>query len=102
MGSSSAIRFGPNVELLAAKNQVIGVDLQSHGRSPAADRPIRFEATDDIGALIRSLDLEQRRSHGLLPRWRRRFGSRTGCRHHYDINVAPLLSAVANPFLEGT
>src|SRR5256885_10064638 len=52
--------FGPNVDLLAKKNQVIGVDLQSHGRSPAADRPMRFETmADDIAALIRSLGLER-------------------------------------------
>src|SRR5256886_10818513 len=51
--------FGPNVELLAAGRRVIGVDLQSHGRSPAADRPMRFETmADDIAALIRSLGLE--------------------------------------------
>src|SRR3989441_10821439 len=51
---------GPNVALLAEKNQVIGVDLQSHGRSPAADRPMRFETmADDIAALIRSLGLER-------------------------------------------
>ena len=52
--------FGPNVELLAAGRQVIGVDLQSHGRSPAADRPMRFETmADDIAALIRTLGLER-------------------------------------------
>jgi len=49
---------GPNVELLAAGRQVIGVDLQSHGRSPAIDRPMRFETmADDIAALIHSLGL---------------------------------------------
>lgn len=59
-GFGSVEMFGPNVDLLAAKNQVIGVDLQSHGRSPAADRPMRFEDMgDDIAALIRSLDLER-------------------------------------------
>ena len=52
--------FGPNVELLAARRRVIGVDLQSHGRSPAADRPMRFEAMgDDLAALIRQLGLER-------------------------------------------
>ena len=59
-GFGSVEMFGPNIELLAANNQVIGVDLQSHGRSPAADRPMRFETmADDIAALIRSLDLER-------------------------------------------
>jgi pimeloyl-ACP methyl ester carboxylesterase len=52
--------FGPNLELLAAGRRVIGVDLQSHGRSPAADRPMRFETmADDIAALIRALGLDR-------------------------------------------
>ena len=39
---------------------MIGVDLQSHGRSPAADRPLRFETmADDIAALIRHLGFER-------------------------------------------
>lgn len=59
-GFGSVDMFGPNVELLAAGRRVIGVDLQSHGRSPAADRPMRFETmADDIAALIRSLGLER-------------------------------------------
>src|SRR6266571_4464912 len=59
-GFGSVEMFGPNVELLAAGRQVIGVDLQSHGRSPAADRPMRFETmADDIDALIRSLGFER-------------------------------------------
>jgi hypothetical protein len=59
-GFGSVEMFGPNVELLAAGRQVIGVDLQSHGRSPAADRPMRFETmADDIAALIRTLGLER-------------------------------------------
>src|SRR2546428_8416999 len=59
-GFGSVEMCGPNVELLAARRQVIGVDLQSHGRSPAVDRPMRFETmADDIAALIRSLGLER-------------------------------------------
>jgi pimeloyl-ACP methyl ester carboxylesterase len=55
-GFGSVEMFGPNVELLATGRQVIGVDLQSHGRSPAADRPMRFETmADDIAALIHAL-----------------------------------------------
>jgi pimeloyl-ACP methyl ester carboxylesterase len=50
--------FGPNVDALAKHRRVIGVDLQSHGRSPAVDRPMRFETmADDIAELIASLDL---------------------------------------------
>src|SRR6266571_8875723 len=59
-GFGTVEMFGPNVELLAAGRQVIGVDLQSHGRSPATDRPMRFETmADDIAALIRSLGFER-------------------------------------------
>src|SRR5438270_9866104 len=59
-GFGSVEMFGPNVELLAAGRRVIGVDLQSHGRSPAADRPMRFETmADDIAALIKELELER-------------------------------------------
>jgi pimeloyl-ACP methyl ester carboxylesterase len=59
-GFGTVEMFGPNVELLAAGRRVIGVDLQSHGRSPAADRPMRFETmADDIAALIRGLGLER-------------------------------------------
>jgi len=58
-GFGSVEMFGPNIQPLAAGNRVIGVDLQSHGRSPAADRPMKFEAmADDIAALIKSLGLE--------------------------------------------
>src|SRR5207247_2161908 len=59
-GFGTVEMFGPNVELLAAGRQVIGVDLQSHGRSPAADRPMRFETmADDIAALIQNLGFER-------------------------------------------
>jgi pimeloyl-ACP methyl ester carboxylesterase len=59
-GFGSVEMFGPNVDLLAAGRHVIGVDLQSHGRSPAADRPMRFETmADDIAALIRSLGFDR-------------------------------------------
>lgn len=58
-GFGSVEMFGPNVELLAAGRRVIGVDLQSHGRSPAVDRPMRFETmADDIAALITALKLQ--------------------------------------------
>ena len=52
--------FGPNVEALAAHRRVIGVDLQSHGRSPAAHRPMRFQTiADDIAELITTLGVER-------------------------------------------
>jgi pimeloyl-ACP methyl ester carboxylesterase len=59
-GFGSVEMFGPNVEILAAGRQVVGVDLQSHGRSPAADRQMRFETmADDVAALIQSLGLQR-------------------------------------------
>jgi pimeloyl-ACP methyl ester carboxylesterase len=52
--------FGPNLGLLGAGRRLIGVDLQSHGRSPASDRPLRVETlADDVAALIEHLELGQ-------------------------------------------
>ncbi len=59
-GFGSVEMFGPNVAALAAGRQVTGVDLQSHGRTPAVERPMRFETmADDIAALIAHLGLER-------------------------------------------
>jgi len=59
-GFGSVEMFGPNVAALAKTRRVIGVDLPSHGRSPAADRPMRFETmADDIAAVIELLGLGQ-------------------------------------------
>src|SRR5207302_3419046 len=59
-GCGSVDMFGPNIDFLAARHRVIGADLQSHGRSPVADRPMRFETmADDIAALIKELQLER-------------------------------------------
>ena len=52
--------FGPNLAALAKGRQVIGVDLQGHGRTADIDRPIRTELmADDIAALIKHLKLER-------------------------------------------
>lgn len=57
-GFGSVEMFGPVVDLLAAGRRVIGVDLQSHGRTPTPDRPMRFETmADDIAALVDHLGL---------------------------------------------
>jgi pimeloyl-ACP methyl ester carboxylesterase len=59
-GFGSLEMFGPNIDLLAKGHHVIGVDLQSHGRSPAADRPMRFESmADDIAAFIKERGLQK-------------------------------------------
>ncbi len=59
-GFGSAEMFGPTLEALAAGRSVIGVDLQSHGRTPAVNRPMRFETmADDVAALIGHLGHER-------------------------------------------
>jgi pimeloyl-ACP methyl ester carboxylesterase len=59
-GFGSVEMFGPNIAALAAGRQVIGVDLQSHGRTPAVDRPMLFETmADDVAALIGHLGHER-------------------------------------------
>lgn len=59
-GMGSVEMFGANVAKLAEGRRVVGVDLQSHGRSPAADRPMRFQTmADDISGLIDALGLDR-------------------------------------------
>jgi pimeloyl-ACP methyl ester carboxylesterase len=48
--------FGPVLPALAKSRQVIGVDLQGHGRTPLGDRPLSMEALgDDMAALVKAL-----------------------------------------------
>lgn len=50
--------FGPNLPALASRHQIIGVELQGHGRTTDTDRPLSFEAmADDIAALLRYLGM---------------------------------------------
>ena len=59
-GLGATEMFGPNLPALAAGRQVIGVDLQGHGRTADIDRPISVQAmADDVAALIRHLGLER-------------------------------------------
>ncbi|MGI5239225.1 alpha/beta fold hydrolase [Dactylosporangium sp. CA-139066] len=52
--------FGPLLETLARRRRVIAVELQGHGHTPDADRPLRYETLgDDVAALIRHLGLER-------------------------------------------
>ncbi len=52
--------FGEVLPLLAAGRQVIGVDLQAHGRTADIERAMTFEAmADDIAALIKHLGFEK-------------------------------------------
>ena len=58
-GFGSVEMFGANAAALAGGRRVLGIDLQSHGRSPAAaGRPMRFQdMADDVAALIAHPDL---------------------------------------------
>jgi pimeloyl-ACP methyl ester carboxylesterase len=52
--------FGPNLPALATGRQVIGVDLQGHGRTLPFDRPMSFEAmATDVAELIKYLGFEK-------------------------------------------
>lgn len=52
--------FGPNLAALAEGRQVIGVDLQGHGRTLPADRPMTFEnLATDIAELIKWLGYDK-------------------------------------------
>src|SRR5829696_1281083 len=52
--------FGEVLPLLAEGRQVIGVDLQAHGRTADIDRPMTYEAmADDVAALIGHLGLQK-------------------------------------------
>ncbi len=52
--------FGPNIAALAEGRQVIGVDLQGHGRTLPFDRPMTFEnMATDVAELIKWLGFEK-------------------------------------------
>src|SRR3982075_1144503 len=57
-GLGSGEMFGPVLPLLAARHQVVTVDLQGHGRAADIDRPIDVRLmAGDIAALIDHLAL---------------------------------------------
>ena len=59
-GLGSTDMFQPLLPALAAHRQVIGVDLQGHGRTPLGQRPISLEAMGrDMGEVLRQLDQPQ-------------------------------------------
>jgi pimeloyl-ACP methyl ester carboxylesterase len=92
-GFGSVEMFGPNVDLLAAGRQVIGVDLQSHGRTPASIRAMRFETMgDDIAALIKSLGLTDAAIMGFSLGGA--VGLRTAIQHPDAVNRLVLVSTV--------
>jgi pimeloyl-ACP methyl ester carboxylesterase len=57
-GFGTGEMFGPVLPALASQRRVIAVDLQAHGRTADAGRPLRFETmADDVAALIGHLGL---------------------------------------------
>ena len=59
-GLGATEMFGPNLPALAKGRQVIGVDLQGHGRTADIDRPLSTELmAGDIAGLITHLKLER-------------------------------------------
>jgi pimeloyl-ACP methyl ester carboxylesterase len=59
-GAFSAIpsSFGKLLPLLSLSRQVVGVELQGHGRTADVDRPLRIEfLADDVAALLRHLGI---------------------------------------------
>jgi pimeloyl-ACP methyl ester carboxylesterase len=59
-GLGSGEMFGPILPALAARHQVIAVDLQGHGRTADIDRPLDVRLmADDIAALIGRLKLDK-------------------------------------------
>jgi pimeloyl-ACP methyl ester carboxylesterase len=59
-GLGSGEMFGPVLPLLAARHQVVAVDLQGHGRTADIDRPIDVRLmAGDMAALIDHLRLER-------------------------------------------
>ncbi|HEY5825796.1 MAG TPA: alpha/beta hydrolase [Cyclobacteriaceae bacterium] len=52
-GSTIQTTFGNTLELFANDRQVIAVEIQAHGHTPDADRPLTFEQdADDVAALL--------------------------------------------------
>lgn len=57
--SAIEISFGRVLPLLAKTRQVVGLELQAHGRTADIDRPLRLEQmADDVAAAIQHLGLE--------------------------------------------
>ena len=52
--------FGPNLAAFAAGRQVIGVDLQGHGRTQLGNRPINLvDIGDDLAVVLETLGYDQ-------------------------------------------
>jgi len=59
-GSTIQTSFGRVIPLLAPHHQVIGVELQAHGRTSDRNSELSFEQdADDVAALLKSLNVTQ-------------------------------------------
>ena len=59
-GLGSVDMFAPIMPVLAAERQIIGVDLQGHGRTPMGSRPISLTAMGaDMAAILKKLGYGQ-------------------------------------------
>jgi pimeloyl-ACP methyl ester carboxylesterase len=57
--------FGKLIPRLAKRRQVIGVELQGHGRTADIDRPLRYEQlADDVAALLKQIKVPTADVHG--------------------------------------
>ncbi|WP_332701536.1 alpha/beta fold hydrolase, partial [Devosia sp.] len=93
-GLMSIEMFGPVLAELAKTRQVIGVDLQAHGRTLPFDRPMSFKAmATDIAELIKWLGFEKADIMGYS------FGGSTALRTALDHpEVVGRLIVVSAPF----
>jgi pimeloyl-ACP methyl ester carboxylesterase len=54
------LAFGPMLPVLSQHHQVIGMDMQGHGRTADTDRPMRLEyLVDDVATLLEHLDISR-------------------------------------------
>lgn len=59
-GLGSIEMFGPALDALAQRREVIAVDLQGHGRTALGERPFKLESMgDDMAALVAKLGYSQ-------------------------------------------
>jgi pimeloyl-ACP methyl ester carboxylesterase len=59
-GFGTVEMFGPNIEILAQRRKVIGIDLQAHGGTGPLGRPMSFEAmATDVAEVIKALGYEK-------------------------------------------
>jgi pimeloyl-ACP methyl ester carboxylesterase len=59
-GFGTADTLAPLSGPLSERRRVIGIELQGHGHTPDADRPLRYESLgDDIAGLLDALDIAE-------------------------------------------